>query len=212
MSSEQVLWLIGTLTGAVGLGLWLGSELWRRDAERWQWWRARHFALCSMACSKAAGLDLSRTYVQTPQQMDAVTDEAMRKTPNRQFCGWRCSERMTMTEKLTEFDYLLNSMDAAMMADDPAEAGYYMRRSALLAYVRALEKNTTRYCWLRRFTGAGRTTRGMQQFVMSPPMPGERDLFRGSVAQHLDSAIDAALASETHNVPLKGGHAQGGGE
>jgi hypothetical protein len=82
MSGEQVLWLIGALAGAVGLGVWLGSELWRRDAERWQWWRARHFALCSMACAKAAGLDLSRTYVQTPQQMDAVTDEALRKTPN----------------------------------------------------------------------------------------------------------------------------------
>jgi hypothetical protein len=35
-----------------------------------------------MNCASAARLDLSRTYVQTPQQMDAVTDAAMRKTPN----------------------------------------------------------------------------------------------------------------------------------
>ena len=82
MSSEHVLWLIGVLGGAVGLGMWLGFELWGHDAARWQWWRTRHFALCSMACAKASGLDLSRTYVQTPQQMDAVTDDAMRRTLN----------------------------------------------------------------------------------------------------------------------------------
>jgi hypothetical protein len=87
MSNEQVLWLIGALAGAVGLGMWLGSELWRRDAERWQWWRQRHDALCGMDCARRAGLDLRRTYVQAPRQMDAVTDEAMRKTPNGALTG-----------------------------------------------------------------------------------------------------------------------------
>lgn len=83
MSNEQVLWMIGVLSGAVGLGIWLGSELWRRDAERWQWLRQRHDALCATDCARRAGFDLSRTYVQTPQQMDAVIDAAIRETPSR---------------------------------------------------------------------------------------------------------------------------------
>jgi hypothetical protein len=82
VSNEQLLWMVGTLFGAVCFGLWLGSELWRRDAERWRWWRTKHAALCSMSCAQAAGLDLSRTYVTTPQQMDAVTDAAICKPPN----------------------------------------------------------------------------------------------------------------------------------
>jgi hypothetical protein len=82
VNNEQVLLLMGTLAGAAGLGLWLGAQLWRKDAERWQWWRQRHAALCSTDCARAVGLDLRRIYVQTPQQMDTVTDAARHKAPS----------------------------------------------------------------------------------------------------------------------------------
>lgn len=46
------------------------------DAERWRWWRNFWPALTSMSVARFVGLDLSQTYVQTPEQMDAVTDAA----------------------------------------------------------------------------------------------------------------------------------------
>ena len=49
----------------------------KRDAERWRWWRNRWPALCRMEVARFAGLDLTRTYVQSPEDMDAVTDAAM---------------------------------------------------------------------------------------------------------------------------------------
>lgn len=83
MVLEQVWWLVGTCFGFTLFGAWVGWECWGRrltrcapDAERWQWWRTKHAALCGMACARAAGLDLSSTYVTTPAHIDAVTDAA----------------------------------------------------------------------------------------------------------------------------------------
>lgn len=39
----------------------------------------------------------------------------------------------------TQFDYLLNGLEFAAHADDPAKAGYAEKRRALFAYVRDLE-------------------------------------------------------------------------
>lgn len=50
-----------------------------RDAKRWRWWRRNFAALCSMQCAQIAGLDLSRTFVDSPMKMDAVTDAAITK-------------------------------------------------------------------------------------------------------------------------------------
>lgn len=41
----------------------------------------------------------------------------------------------------TQFDYLLNTLEHASQADDPAKAGYGEARKALFAYVRSLEKS-----------------------------------------------------------------------
>ena len=55
----------------------LAVEALRKDADRWRWWRNRWPALCRMEVARFAGLDLTRTYVQSPEDMDAVTDAAM---------------------------------------------------------------------------------------------------------------------------------------
>ena len=49
------------------------------DAERWQFWRVRYSALCTEHCARRAGIDLTSTYVNTPEKMDAVTDAAIDK-------------------------------------------------------------------------------------------------------------------------------------
>ena len=103
------------------------------------------------------------------------------------------------TEGLSPLERLRFFCSLAMSGQD------WLDVEPFFAALEADSKDAERYRWLRRFTGAGRTTRGLQQFVLSPPQPGERDLFRGSVAQHLDSAIDAAIASETQNVRAKRG-------
>lgn len=41
--------------------------------------------------------------------------------------------------KLTQFDYLLNAMEAAAQQENPASYGYAQKRQALYAYVRGLE-------------------------------------------------------------------------
>jgi hypothetical protein len=47
---------------------------------------------------------------------------------------------VTMSEKSSQFDYLLNAMILAAQSDNPAEHGYPAKRKALVAYVRRLEK------------------------------------------------------------------------
>lgn len=46
-------------------------------AKRYAWLRERHQALCTMQAAQAIGLNLSKTHVQTPQQLDEVIDAAM---------------------------------------------------------------------------------------------------------------------------------------
>jgi hypothetical protein len=53
----------------------------REDAERWRYWRNYWPALCRMEVARFAGLDLTRVYVQSPADMDAVTDAAMQRKP-----------------------------------------------------------------------------------------------------------------------------------
>lgn len=48
-----------------------------RDAQRWRWWRNYWPALTSMQCARFVGLDLSQTYVDSPEKMDAATDAAI---------------------------------------------------------------------------------------------------------------------------------------
>jgi hypothetical protein len=44
-----------------------------------------------------------------------------------------------MAEQRTQFDYLLNALERASQADNPAEHGYADKRRSLFAYVRELE-------------------------------------------------------------------------
>lgn len=46
------------------------------DAERWRYWRNLWPALTKMDVAAFAGLDLTRTYVDSPEKMDEVTDAA----------------------------------------------------------------------------------------------------------------------------------------
>jgi hypothetical protein len=48
----------------------------RADAERWRYWRNFWPALCRMEVARFARLDLRETYVQSPADMDKVTDAA----------------------------------------------------------------------------------------------------------------------------------------
>jgi hypothetical protein len=48
----------------------------RADAERWRYWRNFWPALCRMEVARFARLDLSRKHVQSPADMDEVTDAA----------------------------------------------------------------------------------------------------------------------------------------
>ena len=52
-----------------------------QDAKRWRWWRNFWPALCRMEVARFVGLDLSRTHVQSPDDMDAVTDAARKEKP-----------------------------------------------------------------------------------------------------------------------------------
>ena len=64
-----------------GLG-WGGEERRQaqieKDAARWRYWRLFWPALCRMEVAQFARLDLSTTYVQSPEDMDKVTDAAIR--------------------------------------------------------------------------------------------------------------------------------------
>lgn len=49
-----------------------------------------------------------------------------------------------MSERHTQFDYLLNAFEQASQADEPAKEGYAEKRRALLAHVRKLEADAER--------------------------------------------------------------------
>jgi hypothetical protein len=61
----------------------------------------------------------------------------------------------------------------------------------------ALRKGAERYEWIRAGTSAGRDSQGFQQFNL-PFLVPQDNLMRGSVAQHLDKAIDAAMKENPH--------------
>lgn len=54
-------------------------------------------------------------------------------------------------------------------------------------------KDAERYRWLRANTRGQSDRRGRQEFEMPDPHP-VANIMQGSVAQHLDKAIDAAMA------------------
>ena len=53
------------------------AEINMPDARRWRYWRRHWYQLASHQCAQAAGLDLRRVYVQSPRQLDQVTDAAI---------------------------------------------------------------------------------------------------------------------------------------
>ena len=56
--------------------------------------------------------------------------------------------------------------------------------------------DAARYRYLRRWTSGQRHSRGRTQFVMPDPCP-IGNIMQGSVAQHLDAAIDAEIQRDT---------------
>ncbi len=98
-----------------------------------------------------------------------------------------------MAEKMTQFEYLMNCMEHAGDSGKPFEEGYFEKRQALFAHAVALEKDAARYRWLRTHTHGERDAAGRAEFCMPNPMP-RSNIMRGSVAQHLDAAIDADMA------------------
>lgn len=61
--------------------------------------------------------------------------------------------------------------------------------------------DAARYRWLRRHTRGTRDTRGRQEFELPDPHP-IGNIMQGSVAQHLDAAIDAARYSKKGGAAL----------
>jgi len=47
------------------------------DAERWRYWRVFWPALCMTVVARFARIDLRRKFVQSPKDMDEVTDAAI---------------------------------------------------------------------------------------------------------------------------------------
>lgn len=79
MSSNQIYVLFFICFFFFLIGLYVGWANYSKDAARWQWWRQNHQALCAHECATRVGLDLRKIYVSRPEQMDFVTDAAMRK-------------------------------------------------------------------------------------------------------------------------------------
>jgi hypothetical protein len=64
------------------------------------------------------------------------------------------------------------------------------------AKIEANQKDVARYQWLRAWT-RGMRTFGVPEFILPRIEVLEgRDIMRGSVSQHLDAAIDAALSTQ----------------
>lgn len=99
-----------------------------------------------------------------------------------------------MDDTRTEFDYLLNRMDRAAMAKAPVLAGYGNHRLALLAHVRALERDAARYRWLRH----GDNGEICIEFREGCDCYGDDAwLLRGD---RLDATIDAAIDAEKRSA------------
>ena len=98
------------------------------------------------------------------------------------------TDRDAHIERLKAELATLLAATAAVQADQRAEID---RANAVIDELRA---DAERYRHLRQFTSAGRNTVGRQIFVLPYVSPAGLDLSHGSVAQHLDAAIDAARA------------------
>lgn len=69
------------------------------------------------------------------------------------------------------------------------------RISRLLAELEARGKDAERYDYIRALTRGARDLSGKEMFVLPSIQPAQgSNIMRGSVAQHLDSAIDTALS------------------
>jgi hypothetical protein len=66
-------------------------------------------------------------------------------------------------------------------------------RTTLFMSARENQADAERYRWLRTHTHGERDAAGRAEFCMPNPMP-RSNIMRGSVAQHLDAAIDADIA------------------
>ena len=69
------------------------------------------------------------------------------------------------------------------------------RIARLLDRLEAAEADAGRYRWLRAGTRGQQDARRRQEFELPDPHP-LGDIMRGSVAQHLDAAIDAAMQAK----------------
>lgn len=58
-----------------------------------------------------------------------------------------------------------------------------------------IQQDAVRYQWIRQHTSGKQDQRGRQEFVLPDPYP-LTNIMRGSVAEHLDAAIDAAISKE----------------
>jgi hypothetical protein len=79
--------------------------------------------------------------------------------------------------------------------------------AALQAEVERLRADAERYLWLRHRIGGSHTFNGKQCFAFPTgfQLPPVGNIFQGSVAQHLDAAIDQArLALKVGSDTLKG--------
>jgi hypothetical protein len=68
--------------------------------------------------------------------------------------------------------------------------------ASLQARLEAAERDAARYRWLRAGTTAGRSLPGSPASFNVRHVRAPADVMRGSVAQHLDAAIDAATSQE----------------
>jgi hypothetical protein len=76
--------------------------------------------------------------------------------------------------------------------DWPLHAPYRAVQMVDVAESLALHRDAERYRWLRENTHGEADARGRQEFCMPDPHP-QSNIMRGSVAQHLDAAIDAEI-------------------
>jgi hypothetical protein len=65
-----------------------------------------------------------------------------------------------VAEKLTQFDYLLNALEFAAQAENPAKADYGGARQRLFAHVRELARKAAVYDAMRGNAGVGEVGRG----------------------------------------------------
>lgn len=77
---------------------------------------------------------------------------------------------------------------------------YHATATAQIAALRAeLEKareDARRYNWIRHRVGGSRDSRGIEEFDLPLVRPCVASIMQGSVAQHFDCAIDAALSTD----------------